>query len=371
MASHDQTSLDPGPAPTFGFGVNKPAPAANVALNGHLLALFICLLTILVIRAGAMPQGFHWLARLAGFFEPFAWPAYFAFAGVACHDFLNTKWSIASRDYLEPAIIYGALWVTLAAATGYAAGIPMLAPLAASLRATVGLWEIPALLALPAIMLIAQRLIGERPLILLIVAATLHLMELKTGSVFVNAGFSGFIYFVIGTLGARSIKALASWSLRHPIPAITIVCVWAIYSALAIFHPATLIADLGIAQVPIAKFGLALTGIGALAMISGLMGLVQVIQRTLAGEPRIAHLWRPVALLIPLALGTLSGLLVALRLAPSHAGALAVIAVMGVTAVVTVAIVRLFGLNRTSLPQTTAATAEMQPARQLPGSSVP
>ncbi|MDH7797258.1 MULTISPECIES: hypothetical protein [unclassified Beijerinckia] len=366
--------LVPEPA-AFSYGGVLSSPMQSFALNGHFVALLACLIAALLAHAGAMPTGFQWLGRLSAFLEPFAWPAYLAFSGIACHGFLQTKWQVTSRDYIEPAVIYGALWVTLNAATSYVSGFAPLAPIAASLHATIGIWEIPALLALPAFMLIAQRFFGGRRLLLLIAAMALHVLAPRTGFAFIDLGLSGFIYFVIGTLYARQGRALATWASRHPALAIVILCVWSIYNALATFYPAATLtatlANLPFASLPLAKFGLALVGIGAVAMVSGLLGLLQSVLSTIAAEPRIAHLWRPVVLLVPFAIGTLCGVLVATRLAPSHAGALAVLSVMSLTAIVTVALVRVFGLAQTTPHQEAAATAKLRPIRQLNDGNAP
>lgn len=370
----------PGSSPViFGSAAAAPAPVQNFALNGHLLALVLCLLTSLLAHAGALPSGFGWLARLAAFFEPFAWPAYFAFAGFACHGLLQVKWQDMSRDYIEPAIIYSALWVALTAAAIYGANFLMLPALAASLRATIGIWEVPALLALPALMLTAQRFIGPRPLLLLLLAIALHVMEPRTGFAFIDAALSGFIYFVIGTLYARQLRGLAAWASKHTTLALLFLCVWCLYNALTAFYPTAVaipalvnlpLAGAPLTSLPFAKLGLAFAGIGAVTLLAGLIGHVQSV-RALAAEPRIAHLWRPVTLLTPFVFGLLSGLLVTARLAPSHAGALAVLAVMGFTALVTIAVVRVFGLTQTPAPQELATTVKLQAVRQLNGSSTP
>ncbi|MDF2120106.1 hypothetical protein PY365_31545 [Roseiarcaceae bacterium H3SJ34-1] len=331
-------------------------PTFAATETGRALALIACLLGVLIAQAGPMPAAFQWIGKIARLLEPAAFPAFLAFAGIAARNCLRQPWDYIVRRDGAPALAGAAIWIALVLASWLLArrfGADSIS--AASLRAATSGWEIPGLVLLPVTMVAAFRAArGIRPVLVVTIAVLLNLWNVQSGVPLLDAALHGFIYFAAGALFARWFRGLAAWSAGHRTPALIMLCVWAVYNALASLQPLAPIGGATLSTLPFAGLGLGLAGACVAAIAAGLLTGRRSSPADSRGLLRIAGhsgVWPALAVATPVAVAVSAQVLTLAGLAPSHGGALAIFISMICAGLATAAALVLIRSAATAAPE--------------------
>jgi len=348
-------------------------PTFAATETGRAVALIACLLGVLIAQAGPMPAAFQWVGKIGQFFEPAALPAFLAFAGIAARNCLRQPWDYILRRDGAPALAAAAIWIALAPASWLVArrfGADSL--LAVSLQSATSGWMLPGLVLLPVTMIVVFRAMRSiRPVLVVTLAVLLNVWNVQSGVPLLDAALHGFVYFAAGALFAPWFRRLAAWSAGNRASALVMLCVWAVYNALASLQPLAPIDGATIATLPFAGLGLGLAGASATAAVAGLLTGRRGSPADRRGPLRIAGhagVWPLLAVLAPVAVAMAAKGLALAGLAPTHGGALAIFISMICAGLVTSAVLALIRSAATVVPQPpTPARIASQVQRQISG----
>ncbi|MFD1697430.1 acyltransferase family protein [Roseibium aestuarii] len=226
-----------GGTSTLSTGEGARVSWVDVA-KGISICLVVMMHSVLGVEKAAGAEG--WMHAIVAFAQPFRIPAFFLISGLFLARALQRPWpEFLDRRLLHFAYFY-VLWLTLQ----FAFKAPVFAQdfgwagvgqqyLLAFIDPFGTLWFI-YLLPIFAIVVKLARDAGLLTLLLLAVAALLHLSPIETGWVAIDEFASRFVFFVAGYAFATQVFAVAAWARQHRLATLAALAVWGLANGILV-----------------------------------------------------------------------------------------------------------------------------------------